>query len=275
MIAASRQARRQRAEGSASVVFARRAGATRLAHLEQSGALRVLFPRPEPGAAPAAVLANIGGGVAGGDRLDVAIAWSEGADATVTTQAAEKVYRAVEGPAWVETRLDVASGATAHWLPQEAILFDGARLERRLDIELAEDARLLACESIVFGRTARGERVRAGGVFDRWRVRRGGRLIFADALELENAVAERLDRRAVGAGACACATLLFSAPDAERRLDDVRALLASGGAEAGASAFDGIIVVRLAAQVASLLRRDLRALMTLLGERPAPRFFAF
>ncbi|MFD1333353.1 urease accessory protein UreD, partial [Methylopila musalis] len=184
------------------MAFAHRFGAVRVSDLEQSGALRVLFPRPEPGEPLCAALANIGGGVAGDDELSVSALWGEGAEAVVTSQAAEKVYRAVDRePARIATRLTVGAGATALWLPQETILFEGARLERGLDAELEEGAQLIACESLVFGRTARGERVETGRVFDRWRVRVGGRLVYADALELDGAVAATLDAKAVGDGA--------------------------------------------------------------------------
>ncbi|MFD1701400.1 urease accessory protein UreD [Methylopila henanensis] len=266
---------RQRAKGAARVAFARRGPATRLADLEQAGALRVLFPRPEPGTPPCAVLANIGGGVAGGDRLDVEIAWGEGAEAAVTTQAAEKTYRAVSDAAVIANRLTVAGGAVAHWLPQETILFDGARLERSFDADLADDAELLACDSFVFGRSARGERVEQGRVFDRWRVRRGGRLVFADALELDDAVAERLDRPAVAAGGLATATLLLVSQAAEARLSGLREAFASGSSEAGASVFDGCLVARLVARDAAALRRDVAAAIGVLSGRPPPRVFAF
>lgn len=266
---------RQRAIGRAKVGFAHRRGATGLADLEQGGALRVLFPRSEPGACPTAVLANIGGGIAGGDRLDIAADWGEGAEAVVSTQAAEKVYRAIDASATIATRLTLGAGAAAHWLPQETILFDGARLERSLEVAMAADAELLACESVVFGRTARGERVTTGRLLDRWRVRRDGKLIFADTLELDGAIADRLDRRAVADGGVATATVLLVAPDAEARLDGLRAVLETAESEAGASAFDGCLVARFTAKSAPALRRDLVAILTHLGGRPLPRVFAF
>lgn len=266
---------RQRAVGRARVGFAYRRAATGLADLEQGGALRVLFPRPEPGACPTAVLANIGGGIAGGDRLDIAVEWGEGAEAVVTTQAAEKVYRASDAVAQFATTLTIGAGSVARWLPQETILFDGARLERSLDVAMAADAELLACESVVFGRTARGERVQTGRLRDRWRVRRDGRLVFADTLELDGALAKQLDRRAVAAGGVAVATVLFVAPDAEARLEALRAVLETAESEAGASAFDGLLTARLVGQTAAALRRDLVAVLTHLGRRPLPRVFAF
>lgn len=269
-------ARRQRARGRAHVAFAERFGAVRVSDLEQGGSLRVMFPRPEPGEPLCAALANIGGGVAGGDELAISAHWREGAEAVVTSQAAEKVYRAVDHvPARIETRLTVAAGARALWLPQETIVFEGARLERGLDAELAEDSSLIACESLVFGRTARGERVETGRVFDRWRVRVGGRLVYADALELDGAVAATLDARAVGDGAVAVASLLMVAPDAEARLGPLRAALAPAEVEWGASAFDGCVAARFVARSALALRRALGSAVTSLSGRRPPRLFAF
>ncbi len=272
---APERAARQRARGVAAVAFTRKHGATRLSDLSQSGTFRVLFPRPEPGAAPTAVLANIGGGIAGGDVLDLAVDWGEGADAVVTTQAAEKVYRALDAPALFATRLTVRAGASAHWLPQEAILFDGAALERRLDVDMAADATLLAMESLVFGRSAHGERMTSGRLFDRWRIRRANKLVFADAFELGGGPASVLDRKAVAAGAVASASLVYAAADAEARLDMVREILACDDVEGGASAFDGLLTARLVAHSAPALRRTLARLATALGGRPLPRVFAF
>ncbi|MFX7793007.1 urease accessory protein UreD, partial [Acinetobacter baumannii] len=73
--------------------------------------------------------------------------------------------------------LKVGAGAHLGWLPQETILFDRARVHRRCDIELDEAASLLLCEIVVFGRTAMGERMDQGEFVDRWRLRRGGRLV--------------------------------------------------------------------------------------------------
>jgi urease accessory protein len=121
----------------------------------------------------------------------------------------------------------VGENARCEWLPQETILFEGARLSRRLDIALAPGARLLAAEMLVFGRAARGERFRHGSLHDAWRIRRDGRLIWADALNLAEPAAA-LDRRFVLDGAGAMATLLLAAPDAAEHRAAARDLAACG-----------------------------------------------
>ena len=164
-------------------------------------------------------MVNTGGGMAGGDHACFSFAVEPGASVTLTTTAAEKIYgSAMATDAAVGTRVDVgltvASGASLEWLPQETILFDRAQLDRRLSATLEPDARLLVAEMLVFGRLAMGETLRDGHLRDRWRIRRGGRLVLAEELALRGQPADLLDRPALGGGARASATVLLVAPEA-------------------------------------------------------------
>ena len=87
----------QRASGESRVVFERRDGQTRLADLYQRDPCRVLFPAPEPGEPPQAVMITTSGGVTDGDSLVMAVEIGPEAGAVATTQAAEKIYRAAKG----------------------------------------------------------------------------------------------------------------------------------------------------------------------------------
>src|SRR5881227_3192663 len=116
-------------------------GITRRRHLHESGSLRVRFPSPEAEGL-SAVFVNTAGGVAGGDRFDIDIAAGEGARLTVTTAAAEKIYRAQGPAAQLNIALKAAANSHLAWLPQETILFDQARVKRRINIDLAETASL-------------------------------------------------------------------------------------------------------------------------------------
>jgi urease accessory protein len=214
--------RHQRAHGRAELGFAQTPRGTALRHLFHAAPMRVLFPTPEPDDLPLAALVNVGGGLAGGDSLDVAVRVAEGARASLTTPAAEKVYRSLDDPTRIATLLEVDQGATLEWLPQETILFEGARLERRMQARLAPDARLLAAEMLVFGRAARGERLTRGGLFDSWRIWRGGRLHWADATDLSGALAAGLAAPFGFAGAEASALLLLAAAEAEAGRDLLR-----------------------------------------------------
>ena len=94
-------------------------------------------------------------GLGGGDAP--AGGGDTGAEVEATTTAAEKIYRSDGAPARIETRLTLAPQASLFWLPQETLIFEGAALERRLQVEMAGDASLILFESLVFGRLARGE----------------------------------------------------------------------------------------------------------------------
>lgn len=264
----------ERARGIARLVFALRGSQTVLREAYQEAALRVRKPRVEPTEDLEAVLINTAGGVTGGDRFTVDMMIEAGARAVVTTQAAEKVYRSSGGIGRIDTTIRLDTEAHLAWLPQETILFDGCALARRLDVDMTADASLIAAESIVFGRIARGERVQAAALFDRWRIRRGGRLVYAEGLRLEGAVADALAAPAAGGGAVASALVLVVAPDAEGHLEAVRDLLERcAGVEAGCTAFDGMLAARLVGMDALALRTALAAVLEHL-RGPLPRVWS-
>ncbi|MCJ2134366.1 urease accessory protein UreD [Methylobacterium sp. J-026] len=249
---------RQRSDGRVRLRAgpARTGGATRIIDLAESGPSRLRFPRG-PGALEA-VLVNTAGGVACGDAFSVALELDPAADLVLTTTAAEKIYRS-DGPvSRIENRLSLGAGARLAWLPQETILFDRARVRRRFEADLAAGAGLLAVEIVAFGRAARGERITAGLFADAWRVRRAGRLIYADSIALDGPISDLLARPAIGGGGRACATLLDVSDGAEARLEEARVLLAEAaapGIEAAASAWNGHLVVRALAGGIGPLRR--------------------
>ena len=217
---------------------------------------------------------NISGGLAAGDILSSLIEAQRQTSITLTSQAAERLYRALPGSACasVRNRVLAASGAQVEWLPQETILFNGCALDRELHVEMAEDATLLCVEALVFGRAAMGERVERASVRDVIRLERGGSLVLHDAIRLHGDASRILDRPATGAGARAVATIVYAAPDAEARLDSLRAALESAPAEGGASSWNAVLVARIAAKDGATLRMAVMAgLSTLREGRPLPR----
>ncbi len=251
----------QRANGAARIVLAAREGATHATDVFQKSPLRVLFPRVDGGAPDETVLANTSGGIAGGDAHTYEVIAGEGSAMTVTTQAAEKVYRALDAHASITTSLTVAAGARLAWLPQETILFDGARLHRSTHIALAPGAELLALEWAVLGRAARGEKMLSGEIKDSWRVRIGGRLVWADTFRIGDAVWPHLDRAVLLDGCTALATVIYSGPRPEARLEAIREALKPLPCRAGATLVAGIIVLRFAALAPSDLRLALRGFL--------------
>lgn len=261
----------ERARGAARLSLKSGGERTLLVENYQSGSARFRFPNIEPPESFTAVLINTAGGITGGDAFSTSVTLADGADAVVTTQAAERIYRRSGGVARIDTTLTLGAGATLAWLPQETILFDRAGLARSLTAEVAPSASLLAVESIVLGRAAMGETIATTALADRWRIRRGGRMVFADGLRLDGDATRILSGGATGKGATALATLVLLAPDAEARLPAARAALADCGAEAGASAWNGMLVARLIAAGGTPLRATLIRLIESLRGLPMPR----
>ena len=262
----------QRAKGQARCRFKVRDGRTVLDVLGQSGSFKVRLPKRPVAHAPEAVLFNTAGGLTGGDHMLFAGDVAAGGHAIFTAQAAERAYRALEGNALVETRLSVEEDGFAEWLPQETILFDGSRLKRSFDVDLAPSAKLLAHESVIFGRAAMGETVASGLFQDVWQVRRSGALVHADAVSINRDNYAVLDRAATLKSGKAMSTVLYAAEDASAKLEAVRDVIAHGDTDVGASAWNGKLVCRIIATDGSALRRVVEPILTTIRNgRALPR----
>jgi urease accessory protein len=261
--------RLQRASGESRVSFAVRAGRTRLADLYQRDPCRILFPEPELGEPPQAVLVTTSGGVTDGDALTMRIEVEAGATALATTQAAEKIYRAAKGGqhCTMNIAVHVGEGAALDWLPQETIVFEGARLKRRTVAEVAPGGSLLACEMVVLGRAASGERFTGGLLLDSWSVRRAGKLAWTDALRVEG-------ETPLGAGfgaANAMTTMIGVWDEPQASFERARALLAkSGDVRAGVTLVNGVMVARLLGE-ATIVREAAVGFLTAFRGRRLPR----
>lgn len=260
-----------RAQGAVKFDVKREAGETRRGVLHESGSLRVRFPSPE-GDGLSGVFVNTAGGIAGGDRFDIDVVAGGGAALTLTTAAAEKVYRASGPAAQLNIALKAEAGAQLAWLPQETILFDRARIARRIDIDLAEDAQLLLCEIVVFGRSAMGERMLHGEFVDRWRLRRAGRLVFAETVRLDGDIGAKLAQAPIAKGGVAIGTVLIVPGDAAV-VERVREAADSFGGEVGISAWNGFAMARFCAQDAARLRADMMSVLGRASRVPLPRLW--
>src|SRR3954465_2410478 len=260
-----------RARGSVKFDVQQDAGVPPRRQLHESGSLRVRFPSPEAQGL-SAVFVNTAGGIAGGDRFYIDIATGEGAQLTVTTAAAEKIYRAQGPAAQLNIALKAAANSHLAWLPQETILFDQARVKRRIDVDLAETASLLLCEIVVFGRAAMGEKMLAGSFVDRWRLRRGGRLVFAETVRLDGDIGEKLARPAAAKGGVAIGTALI-VPGDEAAVERIREASESFGGEVGISCWNGFAMARFCAQDAARLRADMMAVLGRASKTPLPRLW--
>jgi len=242
-------------DGSVRLRVDARNGKTRLADLYQQAPLRAFFPNEAGTPGLEAVLANVAGGLVGGDQLSVRIEAADGATALVTTQAAEKVYRSAGPAVRIDCELAVSGGAELAWMPQATILFDGANLERRTRLSVEPGASLLGGEVVAYGRAGSGERLAAGRLRDVWEVRREGRLVWVDRVAVEDWRVVR-DNPACLAGARASALLVHASDDAAARLQTARAILddTADAVASGVTTIGGLLVARW-------LGRDAKALL--------------
>ena len=255
----------QRADGCARIMLRGSESGTRIEDIFERSPIRVMFPRTGHRAVEEAVLINTAGGVAGGDRLELCVTALPGASIAVTSQAAEKVYMALNKPARVATRLKACQSARLAWLPQETIVFNWARLHRTTEIELFSGAELLAVEWLVLGRAAHGEVVTGGNITDSWRVNRDSRLIWADSFRITDEIFPYLHRKALLADFYAIATLIYFGPHLDKRLEFLREIIPSLGCNCAATLVSGLIVVRFAAKESSDLKLALRSFLQQFG----------
>jgi urease accessory protein len=218
----------QRVDARARLAVSRIDGRSRIERLYQEGAAKIRMPAVS-GDPLEAILINTAGGLTGGDRIAWEIAAGQNASVTVTTQACEKAYRSHSGEAGVDVRLEAAAGGRIAWLPQETIVYDGAALGRRLEVDLAEGAQALVVEATLFGRLAMGETVTRALFRDRWRVRQAGRLVHAEAFSIGPDVAATLARPTATGGGMAVATVLLISANAETFLAQARSIVGEGG----------------------------------------------
>ncbi len=256
-----------RAQGALRLVAKRRAKDTVIADLRQEGSLKALFPKVR-GTALDAVFLNTAGGLTGGDRMQIETTAGEGAHIVLSSQAAERAYKAQPDQfAQTDVRLDVGPSGRIDWLPQETILFDQAALNRRLTVRLASDATALVVEPIIFGRVAMGERVNTLHLTDQWRVWRDDELVFADAIRLIGDAAALLKQRAIAAGAGAIATVLFASPKAAAFADSFDLPQTSGVSLIA----EHVLLIRMLAADGFALRRQLIPVVEALSSAPIPR----
>jgi len=258
----------QRAHGVGRLQVRQRSGAaTQIGRLFQEGSAKIRFAGQDD-AGLTATLINTAGGIAGGDSLEWDVELDADARCTVITQACEKVYRAEGEGARVCVGMKVGREARLDWLPQETILFDGARINRRFDVHLAQGARFLAVEAVLLGRQAMGEYRPNVHLRDRWRVWKGEDLIFADDVRLDDSMGPE---GALLNGAGAYASVLYVGEDYVDRAPAVRDLITAAAAyvKGGASAFQGKLFCRLLAREGLSLRRVLIPILEALrdGER--------
>jgi urease accessory protein len=261
-----------RAVGRISLAVAATPSGPARTRVYESGSLRLRFPKGQVSATLDAVIVNTAGGMTGGDRFDLDIEVGAGARLTVTTATAEKIYRSLGPATEIAVKLDVGPNGALAWLPQAMIGFNRMRLRRTMDVRVARNASLLLAEATIFGRSAMGESVREGHLFDQRRVRVDGVLVFAETIGLDGDIAQRLAQAAVAKRGVGVASVL-KFPARHECADAVRSIQDSFLGEVGISTWNGLAVARFVAPDGASLHRDLIGVLNALGARPLPRLW--
>lgn len=264
----------ERARGVGQIVSKQTDGRTRIDRLFQEGCSKIRLPNTHSNALEA-VLINTAGGITGGDHLRWGAEVADGGHMVLTTQACERLYRSTGDTAHVETHLTIGKDARLDWLPQETILFDGSKLDRKLTADLADGATLTAIEAILLGRHAMGEEARDALLRDNWRIRRNGRLVHAEATTLTADPIERSGPSLL-ANNRAFASIVHIAANADRAEalhNRVRALLPLGATIASSVNGERLVIRAMAPSGLVLRRMMVPALIELTGVGSLPRLW--
>ena len=249
----------QRSHGAARLAFANRDNRNSIVERYASAPVRILTPSVQ-GGIPEAVLANTSGGIAGGDTSHIDILVAQNAQALVTGQAAEKIYRSIDMPASIRTVIKIEDGSTLEYLPQESILFDGAKLNRAVNISLGARSCLLLSEMFVLGRWAMNEDFIRGIFLDRWSIDVAGQPIWREGLRIEGGLSS-LSSSLGFANARALATIFYAGANAAEVLGLARDVIGPMG---GATIVRGMLVVRMLGNEAGMLKQQLSEIISII-----------
>ncbi len=246
--------------------FSQTRSCTQIKHSRHIGPLRVQRPFYPEGNLAHVYILHPPGGVVGGDRLHITLEVADKAQVLCTTPGSGKFYLSAGEWASLQQTFHIKAGASLEWLPQENILFAGARLRVRTRIEVEDDAVFIGWDISCLGRPASHERF-DDGAFD-------SRLSFYHKQTLLLVENQRvLDKQALSAAAGLrdqpIQATLLAFPCIDEHLERVREHLTKNGASTllGATLMDGLLVVRALGNDSETLKRKLTEIWRIL--RPA------
>ncbi|HEV7390722.1 MAG TPA: urease accessory protein UreD [Burkholderiales bacterium] len=225
------------------LTYEERGGRTVLARRRHEGPLVVQKPLyPEGDAVCHTLLVHPPGGIAGGDELQVDATSGGSAHVLLTTPAAGKWYRSA-GP-WAHQRvvLKAAAKSCVEWLPQETILFDGARANIETHVDLAEDASFIGWDILCLGRAGSGERFVHGDCRLHTRVMRAGKPLWFERALIAAGGLFCTSHAGLG-GHTVCGTLLAAGAGVDKLVNACRNERAAAGAT-GVTCVPGVLVAR-------------------------------
>lgn len=256
--------------------FNRRGTKTLLAQRKHKGPLTVQRPfYPEGGMCHVYVL-HPPGGIVGGDQLQINVHAAVGTEALITTPAAGKFYRCEHHLAHQTVTLKIDHGAVLEWLPQETIIYEGARLQSQVNIELATNAGFIGWEIVALGRPAAGEGFESGEALLNWRIFRNTKPIYLETMRLD---AEAFTARWGLNGRSSCGTL-FACPASNLNLETVRNLIGDHQTERGVTLIDDLLICRASDNTTEPVRNFFESVRAVLRgdiikrEPYAPRIWA-
>jgi urease accessory protein len=234
------------------------APATFMTHCHHLGPLRIqktLFPEG-PGICHALIV-HPPAGIAGGDTLRIDVALERNAHAVLSTPGATKWYKSNGRRAAQHVTLRAASGARLDWLPQNNIVFDHARADMSVQLDIAPDASAIGWDATLLGRQAAGETWCDADVHACVRLQRpDGTLLWAEQAVFT--ADDAIRAAAQGLGDWSCFGTLWAVVPATKAaaltehpvLEDVRAILPfDDNVRAGLTCLpDGVVLIRVTAQ---------------------------
>ena len=240
---------------------------TVLAGKSHDGPLVVQKPLyPEGGELCHAIVVHPPGGIAGGDELALSATVGQKAAALLTTPGAGKWYRSAGPQARQRLAFDVGAGACLEWLPQESIIFEGARATLESEICLAPGARYIGWEILCLGRTGSGERFTRGECNLRSRLRIGQRTVWLEQGRIE-AGGTRMHVRAGLGGHSVSATLIAAGAPVDDALLAACRRLVPGTGRGAVTRLPELLVARVLGDSSETAKRYFSQLWALLRPR--------
>lgn len=219
------------------------------------------------------------GGVVGGDQLQIKLDVCQDAQVLSTTPGSGKFYLSAGHWAKLDQHLQIRAGASLEWLPQENILFAGARLHATTKIEVEDDGIFIGWDITCLGRPTSNERFQHGAFFSRLEFYHNQQLLL---VENQRVLDEQMLDAAAGLRGQPLQATLLAFPCDEQHLECVREQLISidTSESIGATLIDGLLILRALGNNNERLKKNLisvwQVLRPLLLDRSAlqPRIWA-
>jgi len=248
---------------------------TKIKRSWHTGPLRVQRPFYPEGNLAHIYILHPPAGVVGGDQLHITLDVANEAQVLCTTPGSGKFYLSAGDWALLEQTLRVRAGTSLEWLPQENILFAGARLHARTRIELEDDAVFIGWDINCLGRPCSHERFEHGAFDSRLEFYHKQNLVL---VENQRVLDKQTLNAAAGLRGYPMQATLLAFPCTTQQLEIVRECLEND--LLGATLIDGLLVVRTLGKNSETLKQQLTVIWKklrpeLLGRTAAsPRIWA-